>query len=132
MISSIFRAKRPYDGLWIRGYLCYQGETPYIISNATNKTIFVDANTIGKRLDIKDRNNNYIYEGDIIQLSQRGPKLAIVEWDNEFLCWRFNYDIPSNKQKRILKYKPLIQASKAHLYKIVGNIYDNLELCHSV
>lgn len=127
MISILHRAKDAKSKNWIFGTPKYSGNSVLITSESTQQTYLVDKSTVCKYTELKDRDSCRIFEGDVIQVTQRGPKLAVVEWDNENLGWKLNCKIPANKPKSLLKYKPCIQASKAHLYKVVGNIYDSPE-----
>lgn len=132
MISNIYRAKREDTGTWVTGTLKFNGFLVSIISESTHKEYLIDKDTICKRLDIKDRYNNWIYEGDFVKTNQRKANLkyALVFWDNEYLCWRFSFNTKSIKP-RVLReyYKPLLEASKSHLYEVIGNKYDNEDLC---
>lgn len=69
---------------------------------------------------LKDKNDKFIYEGDIIKCSY-GSEFAIgvIEWDSEELQFalKIEDDFYSIRQK-----------SKFDIIEILGNIYENPEL----
>ena len=121
--KNIFRGKNKKNG-WIYGDLIHnRGEffiAPIGIANpfATAEDFVVDEDSIGYFTSLKDKTNKDIYEYDIV--SYHG-KYFICVWVERCASFAFVED------KEHVGYKYFSECDKANL-KIVGNIYDNIEL----
>ena len=117
---NIFRGKNKKNG-WIYGDLIHnRGEVfiaPLGIANpfATAEDFVVDENSVGYFSSLKDKTNKDIYEHDIV--SKYGEYFICV-WVERFASFAF---IKNGE------YNFFQECDKDEL-KIVGNIYDNVEL----
>ena len=121
--KNIFRGKNKKNG-WIYGDLLHnRGEffiAPIGIANpfATAEDFVVDEDSIGYFTSLKDKTNKDIYEYDIV--SYHG-KYFICVWVERCASFAFVED------KENGGYTYFSMCDKDEL-KIVGNIYDNVEL----
>lgn len=70
---------------------------------------------------LKDRNGREIYEGDILQLTdKREDGICIVQWDKEYCA--FGARRPEEQEN----YAHFLLAG--YLASVIGNIYENPEL----
>lgn len=126
MREILFRGKSVGDNNWIYGfYVCfddvYNNEIKtyhYIVNEATEKYV-VKPDTVGQYTDLKDKNGNKIFEGDIIKLSCIDTILQVIYKGGVY--------------KLITKLNGKIVKPPLHLYpskqlEVVGNVYDNPEL----
>lgn len=121
--KNIFRGKNSKNG-WIYGDLIHnRGEVliaPLGIANpfATAEDFIVDENSVGYFTSLKDKTNKDIFEGDIV--SKYGED-SICVWVEKYACFAFV------ENKEYGEYNYFQQCDKSNL-KVIGNIYDNVEL----
>ena len=121
--KNIFRGKNKNNG-WIYGDLIHnRGEVfiaPLGIANpfATADDFVVDENTVGYFTGLRDKTNKDIYEYDIVSHNGR---YFICVWVERYASFAFIED------KENVGYTYFSIGDKEEL-KIVGNIYDNVEL----
>jgi uncharacterized phage protein (TIGR01671 family) len=122
----LFRGKRVDTGEWAYGYYvncsgpgCQPYETRHYIMEYPDKWREVYTATVGQYTGLKDRNEKRIFEGDIIKARQAfcGELLCrgVVEYRN--LRW----EVPEDDF--------VVEESSLIEYEVIGNIYDNPELC---
>ena len=130
----LFKSKRLDNGKWVQGYLYGIWEKRYILWGMTNDVpnmIEIDPSTICQCTGLKDKNDNLIWENDILH----NGNYFVVKWNES--CSRF--DIVLNKFCNIPigKWEPMIcdwktsdfkEYRKAVDYEVIGNIFDNPEL----
>ena len=75
--------------------------------------------------NLRDKNNEEIFEGDILDYNGRK---VIVKWHGSFAC--FIYEFVDELKNRTTEWKPLY-LSYYH-FEIIGNIYENQELLEVV
>jgi uncharacterized phage protein (TIGR01671 family) len=90
----------------------------------------VDPETVGQYTGLKDRNNNEIYEGDILEITGNyNPGKYIVIWDDYRVAW---WGENIKKKSRDRQYDDdhyqLLGAFQKDITEIIGNIYENKEL----
>lgn len=122
MREILFRGKRLDNGEWIEGYVygCHDGT--YDICSYNKKSNIerygyeVMPSTIGQYSGLTDKDGKKIFEGDILQTSDR--TIFIVEWekDGRFLGFTIG------KKRRI------VYINREPKAEIIGNIHDNPEL----
>ncbi len=125
----LFRGKRTDNGKWVEGFWAIlptdSGEPEYTIIEPVDDDIClwhrppVDPATVGQYTGLKNRNGKRIFEGDIIKARQAfcGELLCrgVVEYRN--LRW----EVPEDDF--------VVEESSLIEYEVIGNIYDNPELC---
>lgn len=128
----LFRGKRLADGKWIYGYYFEQdmpdGRRSYIRTTQTDRfgTDFeVDPATVGQYTGLTDKNDNKIFEGDVVKCNNKVEEyIGIVDWDmcNPSMCIRY-------KTKRgfdDVEYDFIIGGNMT--IEVLGNIHDNPSL----
>lgn len=122
-----FRGKTTANGHWVYGSLIDYGDNTFSIRNRKSQP-WVQPDSIGQFTGLLDRNGKEIYEGDIITVNGRYPRVVLwdmVSWalmpcehyhDKHF--WVMNLQHPENDWWE--KF--------ADEMEIIGNIYDNPEL----
>ena len=121
--KNVFRGKNKKNG-WIYGDLIHnRGEVfiaPIGIANpfAAAEDFVVDENSVGYFTSLKDKTDKDIYEHDII--SHNG-KIFICVWVEMYASFAFVED----KENGGYTYFSMCDKDKL---KIIGNIYDNVEL----
>ena len=131
----MFRGKT-YEGKWVEG-VYYKQEEDYGDKNEahiiiTSKEVLsfdqalefsvVIPETIGQYTGLTDKNGKKIFEGDILEFSDR---LVVVFWHAHLGCWDTNFLKFTNYENRRDDMSPLNWENKS---KIIGNIHDNPEL----
>lgn len=141
MREILFRGKTD-KGEWVRGVPFFEEDRCYIIEDlficdeynctgAVNLTVIPD--TVGQCTGLNDKNDNKIFEGDIIKfgISQR---LMYVHWNEETLTWELtDVGVSACEVNHLINTFELgeIQVESAYgeiFSEIVGNIHDNPEL----
>lgn len=139
MREILFRGKRADNGEWIEGYYavqsnhaCFAHELKY--THFIFKDICLDFNlgglqefevipdTIGQYTGLTDKNGKKIFEGDILEFSDR---MVSVFWHPHSGCWDSNFLKFTNKENGREDMSPCRWSYRA---KVVGNIHDNPEL----
>ena len=141
----LFRDRRTDNGEWIDGALiclddgetriatsCLTGDDPNLLLMCAYEA---DPNTIGEFTGLLDKDNNKIFEGDILLF---GDKRVVVYWDGERFSWMakkvFEYPYRKFPDYDDWDYIDLgwiaseIPCLGKMTTQIVGNIYDNPEL----
>lgn len=123
-----FRGKRIDNGEWVYGYLA---DEDYIndIDSIDLSSIEVDRDTVGQFTGLFDKNGKEIYEGDIISVNGKYPKL--VKYINDYACFCLA-NIEDLDEEMDTGYwhqvSPGWWNSSKREIQVIGNIYDNPEL----
>ncbi len=136
----LFRGKRTDNGEWIEGMLSQYIEPikATIIRNHTGVVsefdfICVIPSTIGQYTGLTDKNDNKIFEGDILRAlvfdNESGTNKKIAHWSveykerytqgNGYYCYGVN-----RRWNRILTQSMITNCE----CEVIGNIHDNPEL----
>lgn len=129
----LFKAKRLDDGEWVVGYIARYGHTGkekyYIIPNYASDlySFLIEKNTICQCTGLKDKNNNLIWENDIID--RKAHHLEVVKYkdgdwtiDDSYACGKETGSGYSNLGFYAIERKSV---------EVIGNIFDNKELLES-
>ena len=127
MREILFRGKRDDNGKWIEG--CFLDKNNIGIfyddsgeSYCSVHIFSVDSKTVGQYTGLTDKNGNKIFEGDILEFSDR---MVSVFWHPHSGCWDSNFLKFTNKENGREDMSPCRWSYRA---KVVGNIHDNPEL----
>lgn len=123
MREYLFRGKMIANGKWSEGNLLVTKQGCCITPDATVLGSYgaVDPETVGQYTNMLDKNGRKIFEGDIIDFSDRydGDGYGVVRYDAKGTEFEFVYDNFCEGLGRC--YWP-------ENVEVVGNIYDNPEL----
>ena len=84
-------------------------------------TVSPDEIELMQSTGLKDKNNQEIFEGDIVDYKGRE---AVVKWHGSYAS--FIYRFVDGLQERVSEWEPLFLAY--YHFEIIGNIYENPEL----
>ena len=122
-----FRAKALANGHWVYGNLIVRGEGHVSILNSKSEP-WVDPKTVSQFTGLTDRNGKEIYEGDIITVNSKYPR--VVLWDK--MCWAL---MPTEYFHDEMFWVMNLQHPGidwwdefADEFEVIGNIYDNSKL----
>ena len=101
----------------------------YHFNENYDKTPYVDETTVGQYTGLKDKNGKEIYEGDIISVNGKYPKLIryIDEWASYCLANLTDLDCDL-KTRYWQQVSPCWWTDYKREIKVIGNVYDNPEL----
>lgn len=137
-----FRGKNLNTKEWVYGDLLQwnDGETAigvhgqfiddgYHFNEDYDKTPYVDETTVGQFTGLKDKSRKEIYEGDIISVNGKYPKLIryIDEWASYCLANLTDLDCDL-KTSYWQQVSPCWWTDYKREIKVIGNVYDNPEL----
>lgn len=123
-----FRGKSVLNDEWIYGDLVHRINSPKTISPVQINGIGVKEDTIGQFAGLFDKNGKEIYEGDIISVNGKYPKL--VKYIDDYACFCLANITDLNKKW----ISPWQQVSPSwwndfkREIRVIGNMYDHPEL----
>lgn len=124
MREILFRGKRKDNGKWVYGNYAAtdnnEKQQHFIFQNRAFE-FEVDAGTVGQYTGLPDKNGEKIFEGDIIDFSDRsdGDRYGVIQYDSEetefiIICDLFCEGLGRYHYSRNVE--------------VIGNIYDHPEL----
>lgn len=128
MREILFRGKSVDNGEWLHGHYVHQygADMIYLPDGVDREYGFdyyhVDKETVGQYTGLTDKNGNKIFEGDILEFSDR---LVEVSWHAHLGCWDSNFLKFTNIENGRDDMSPCRWEYRA---KVIGNIHDNPEL----
>ena len=129
-----FRGKRVNGGEWVKSMTISYGTIKRKMSKIffeinPGKWVGIIPNTIGQFTGLKDKSGKEIYEGDIISVNGKYPKLIryIDEWASYCLANLTDLDCDL-KTRYWQQVSPCWWTDYKREIKVIGNVYDNLEL----
>lgn len=138
----LYRGKRIDNGEWVEGYLSYpfctkKGNESYYFYAKDSLGFFcrcvVDASTICRCTELKDKNGNLIWENDIVKCVDENNDIeftAIIEFGNPNGLYSWGYQLQHIKGDEpnldILLWVDMEEAGAT--CKVIGNMIDNPEL----
>lgn len=149
MREILFRAKRVDNGEWVEGFYGQfhnrpkvQEENSHQIFEPSEYAYFCGScvgglwhiilpETLGQFTGLTDKNENKIFEGDIVQWGMDGEEFfvrkGIVEIapDIQFKCINMKDHL---KRNAVFHYGNFAYQDTRHYVEVIGNIYDNPEL----
>lgn len=135
MREILFRGKRVDDGKWIKGSLIIQKNKEHSIwcNDYPFGINIVERETVGQYTNLIDKNNRYIFEGDILRLTDTINDIeftALVEFGNPNCEYNWGFQLVKisgdGANKDILLW--CCMEDVGVYAEIIGNIYDNPEL----
>lgn len=130
MREILFKAKRKDNGEWIQGYYYQIWQQGYICWGMINNMpdmVEVNPNTLCQYTGLTDKNGKRIWENDVVKCNKRkeGYDLYKVVWRKEFadfgvepLMYKAQYPIGFTLGRTL----------RGCDYKVIGNIFDNVDL----
>lgn len=129
-----FRGKRVNGGEWVKSMTISYGTIKRKMSKIffeinPGKWVGIIPNTIGQFTGLKDKSEKEIYEGDIISVNGKYPKLIryIDEWASYCLANLTDLDCDL-KTRYWHQVSPCWWTDYKREIKVIGNVYDNPEL----
>lgn len=125
-----------FNNVWIEGDLVISRDKYYIhpkanafeVNNELSKLIImheVIPKTVGEYVDLKDKNGNKVFEGDIVKFH---TETYTSMWDTIGVIKYFNasYGIAYKNDQHFLAFNEMSMYVRE--YEVIGNIHDNKEL----
>lgn len=145
MREILFRGKRVDNGCWAEGYYAVKGkdtdlEKHFIVSSTfdSNTDAYpfyftdnqIEPETVCQYTGLKDKNGRKIFEGDTVKVRFKEAKIGAKE---DF----YNYIVKYDERKaefglfgnEELYGIPIFEEYNQPIMEVVGNIFDNPELC---
>jgi|WetSurMetagenome_2_1015567.scaffolds.fasta_scaffold525232_1 uncharacterized phage protein (TIGR01671 family) len=117
-----FRGKRVDNGEWGYGYYYVLSDGTHRIYNYFNGGNYqIFPKTICEYIGRKDKNNQKIYEGDIVKVKYSDTFkefIGIVQYRENHAC--FYIENKTGLEKFL--------GTNYYLYEVIGNVYENTEL----
>ena len=123
-----FRGKSVLNDEWIYGDLVHRINSPKTISPVQINGIGVKEDTVCEFTGLLDKNGKEIYEGDIISVNGKYPKL--VKYIDDYACFCLANITDLNK-KWISPWQQVFPSwwnDFKRAIRVIGNIYDNPDL----
>lgn len=118
---------KQYRGEWVEGNLFVgdDGECEILIGTKVVRISYpVIPETVGKYTGIIDKNNNKIFEGNIVNYTGM-PRTYMIDFHNDLLHYSlFYYD----KELKNTYYAGIVHKNDGDSMEVIGNIFETPEL----
>ena len=135
----LYRGKRKDNGEWVTGYLI-QGNNTYIVTleaiyymvvsisyMASVEFVEVIPETIGQCTGLKDKNGNWIFEGDIVKFKKfKNEYIGTIAFNDISLAFEIRSKVVVGAYSEKAIYSHLLCHCDA--IEVIGNKWDNPEL----
>lgn len=127
------RGKRMDGGAWVQGYYVPAGDIATIVQptrmgfhaerpEGSADAWMVDTATLGQCTDLRDKNGTLVFEGDIIQFTNRRAWYRGFSFDeNDYIKYPFYREAVILPQS----YERLLMQETKEYWEVIGNIHDN-------
>lgn len=107
---------------WVKGFLAADN----IIVTDRNAKIIVKPETIGQSTNIKDKNKNLIFDGDVIKYTNSiGTEIfAVVNWS--IGCYSCRIVLPTYLNNNNPSIDIILNETNGNI-EVIGNVHDNPE-----
>ena len=117
---GIWRGKRVDNGEWVKGFLVRMwGKFQLQDQENENLVIEIDPSTLGECTCVCDKNDAFIFEGDIVEYDNRICEINYIEW-----LAMFDMNPVGGKRNQ----EPTLSKVISPDMRVIGNIHDNPEL----
>lgn len=126
----LFKAKRKDNGEWVGGYYFWVGEKHMILNFSTDESdtyhnmYEIDPETLCQYTGLTDKNDNKIWENDIVREDWRNEKGVVKFGEFEAQVLK---NIGFNIEWDYINYRQDI-CYWAGKCEVIGNVFDNPEL----
>lgn len=130
-----FRGYGKFEKKWVYGYGLHQavfedGSSNAYVTAGIREVFIVDKESVGQYIGCKDIYGKEIYEGDIIERTDKTPverfygkkEIGIVEYKSTRFLLKINQDNYYGLNRDDIFFSYMAD------YKVIGNIYENKEL----
>lgn len=135
----LFRAKRIDNGQWVQGAVLYHDDTATIFNqhpaDGSLQGFEVDINTICQCTGLKDKNDNLIWENDIIEkefytdydaYANSEKYIGTIRYEDGGWCVTITKD--DEKTYMIPIIEAIANSKDVEHFEVIGNSFDNPEL----
>ena len=117
---GIWRGKRVDNGVWVKGFLVRMwGKLHLQYQENENLVIEIDPSTLGECTCVCDKNDAFIFEGDIVEYGNQICEIKYIEW-----LAMFDMNPVGGKRGQ----EPTLSKIISPDMRVIGNVYDNPEL----